>query len=45
MMARLAVETDYPFPSAADRAAELKNLRKRFNGGVGPFVGTLAGTP
>jgi streptomycin 6-kinase len=37
LMPRLAVETDYPFPTAADRAADLARLRKRFNGKTGPF--------
>jgi len=37
LMLRLTVKTDYPFPTATDRAADLAGLRKRFNGNTGPF--------
>jgi streptomycin 6-kinase len=37
LMPRLAVKADYSFPTAADRAADLTNLRKRFIGKTGPF--------
>jgi streptomycin 6-kinase len=39
LMPRLAIPqpSNSPIPTAADRAADLQNLRKRFNGKTGPF--------